>query len=98
MPLSLPHNGENPNKRYAVLLGIRVRGCTSIEDSDFISVYCPGDGDNEREQASLRLQELEDLDDNIYKLNNKSSSIKLEFSKPSIRKSKNESLRKAILS
>jgi len=35
---------------------------------------------------------------NVYKLNNKSSSIKLGFSKPAIRKSENEFLRKATLS
>jgi len=41
---------------------------------------------------------LEALDDNAYKLNNKSSFIKLESLKLSIRMSKNGSLRKAILS
>jgi len=40
--MGLQHNGENPNKGYAILLGVWVRSCTFIGDSDFISMCNPG--------------------------------------------------------
>ena len=51
-------------------------------------------GDNDR----LRLQELEALDENDYKLNNTSNYIKLGSQMPSTKKSKRESFKKEIWS
>jgi len=53
MPPGLPHNGENTNKGYAILLSVRMWSCTPTENSDSISVHCFDNGDDRREEASI---------------------------------------------
>jgi len=98
MPLDLPHDSKNPDKGYAIFLGVRMWSCASTRDPNPISASCLDNQDDRRGEASIASQELKVLDDKRLQTQHKSSSIKLGFPEPSIRKSENEFSRKATLS
>ena len=49
MPLGILRNGENPNKGYAIFLGIWMRCCIFTEDSNSISTYYSNDRDDDKD-------------------------------------------------
>jgi len=82
MLMGLQHNDENPEKPC------RFSWCTDVKlyshwRSRFIFASCPTSRILDEEKHRLRLQELKVLYGKHLQVNNKSSSIKLEFPEPS---------------
>ena len=61
--MSLSHDSSNPNKSYTIFFGIWVWSRASTRNSNSISTRRPDQRDDKWGEVSLRLQELEALDD-----------------------------------
>jgi len=63
MPLGLPHDSKDLDENDTIFFGVRMRSCTPIRNSNFISVSFLDNRDDEYGKHGLGLQELEVLDE-----------------------------------
>ena len=96
--MGLLHNGENSNKSYAILFGVRVRSCTPIGDSDFISRIALATEMTNVEKHQLRFQELEALDDKHLQAQQQIELYQARISKAFSKKVKEQISRKTTFS